>query len=304
MGAEGPTRLVTVRDRDDDDDGPEQAAPAGTEWGFAGSVARVGLSLVARGEELLYVSLGGLRVTGERGAGRARLTLGAERLQADNQLPDTSSPVLLAVDAGDSDDAALRLELEAAEEHREPFVRHAVLALRPLVVRLEERLLLKLWSWAAPPSPPRPPDEPPADPPPARAARYYFELVRVAPARLRLSMSTGGKLEPELAALRRSLALTLINFEDAAVELEPFVRTRREDSPAGLAAAALQHFREQLKWQAAKILGSVDFLGNPLGFVADVSEGVSGLIHEGSVGALLKNVTHGISNSAAKVTGE
>lgn len=34
----------------------------------------------------------------------------------------------------------------------------------------------------------------------------------------------------------------------------------------------------------------------------DVSEGVSGLIYEGSVGALVKNVTHGISNSAAKVT--
>lgn len=34
----------------------------------------------------------------------------------------------------------------------------------------------------------------------------------------------------------------------------------------------------------------------------DVSEGFSGLIHEGSVEALVKNVTHGIFNSAAKVT--
>lgn len=50
------------------------------------------------------------------------------------------------------------------------------------------------------------------------------------------------------------------------------------------------------------ILGSVDFLGNPLGFVNDVTEGVSGLIYEGSVKTLVKNVTHGISNSAAKVT--
>lgn len=47
----------------------------------------------------------------------------------------------------------------------------------------------------------------------------------------------------------------------------------------------------------------MDFLGNPLGFVADVSEGVSGFLFEGNVTALLKNVTHGISNSAAKVTG-
>lgn len=47
----------------------------------------------------------------------------------------------------------------------------------------------------------------------------------------------------------------------------------------------------------------MDFLGNPLGFVADVSEGVSGFLFEGNVTALFKNVTHGISNSAAKVSG-
>jgi hypothetical protein len=40
-----------------------------------------------------------------------------------------------------------------------------------------------------------------------------------------------------------------------------------------------------------------------LGFVNDLSEGMSGLIFEGNVGALFKNVTHGLSNSAAKVSG-
>lgn len=55
-------------------------------------------------------------------------------------------------------------------------------------------------------------------------------------------------------------------------------------------------------WQAGIILGSVDFLGNPLGFVADVREGVTGLINDGNVSALVKNVAHGLSNSAAKVT--
>ena len=59
---------------------------------------------------------------------------------------------------------------------------------------------------------------------------------------------------------------------------------------------------QELKWQAAVILGSVDFLGNPLGFVNDVSEGVSSFILEGNVKTLVKNVTHGLSNSAAKVT--
>ncbi len=59
---------------------------------------------------------------------------------------------------------------------------------------------------------------------------------------------------------------------------------------------------QELKSQAAKILGSVDFLGNPLGLFSDVTEGISGLLNEGNVGGLIKNVAHGVSNSAAKVS--
>ncbi|RVE44644.1 hypothetical protein evm_010730 [Chilo suppressalis] len=134
------------------------------------------------------------------------------------------------------------------------------------------------------------------------ATRYYFGLIKVMPSQIRLSMTTASKLEGELSALKRRLGLTLIRFEDAAVELEPFVRAHAFEPAPQLAAQLLAHFKDELKWQAAKILGSVDFLGNPLGFVADVSEGVTGLLLEGNVAALLQNVTHGLSNSAAKVT--
>jgi hypothetical protein len=42
-----------------------------------------------------------------------------------------------------------------------------------------------------------------------------------------------------------------------------------------------------LKSQAAKLLGSVDFLGNPLGLFNDVTEGISGLLKDGNVGVAL-----------------
>lgn len=63
----------------------------------------------------------------------------------------------------------------------------------------------------------------------------------------------------------------------------------------------LVSFVQELISQAAQILGSVDFLGNPMGLLNDVSEGVSELIKYGNVGGLIRNVTHGVSNSAAKV---
>lgn len=54
--------------------------------------------------------------------------------------------------------------------------------------------------------------------------------------------------------------------------------------------------------QAAQILGSVDFLGNPMGLLNDVTEGMNELIKYGNVGGLIRSVTHGVSNSAAKVS--
>ena len=61
------------------------------------------------------------------------------------------------------------------------------------------------------------------------------------------------------------------------------------------------HYTEELKSQAAKILGAVDFLGNPLGLFDDVTEGLSGLLKDGNVGGLFKNTLHGTSNTFSKV---
>lgn len=49
-------------------------------------------------------------------------------------------------------------------------------------------------------------------------------------------------------------------------------------------------------------MGSVDFLGNPMGLINDVSSGLEGLVKRGNVGGLFRNVAHGVSDSAAKVS--
>lgn len=69
-----------------------------------------------------------------------------------------------------------------------------------------------------------------------------------------------------------------------------------------VSSGIFKHYKNILKWQAHNILGSVDFLGNPVGLMNDLSDGVSGLFLEGSPMSLVKNVTHGLSNSAAKVS--
>jgi len=101
--------------------------------------------------------------------------------------------------------------------------------------------------------------------------------------KVRLSVLTTSKLQSDLAAVKRRLGLTLIRFEEANVELDPFEKHHPFETFEFLWALVVKHYRDELVSQAAVILGSTDFLGNPLGFVNDVSEGVSLMIYEGSV---------------------
>lgn len=122
------------------------------------------------------------------------------------------------------------------------------------------------------------------------------------PSLVKLSVLTTTKLPRTLQSIKRKLGLTLIKFEDASIELEPFIKKHPFESSQFLIHSIIKHYKDELKWQAAVILGSVDFLGNPLGFVNDISEGMSGFIREGNVKTLIKNVTHGLSNSTAKLS--
>nr|XP_045619802.1 vacuolar protein sorting-associated protein 13D-like isoform X1 [Procambarus clarkii]XP_045619809.1 vacuolar protein sorting-associated protein 13D-like isoform X1 [Procambarus clarkii] len=135
------------------------------------------------------------------------------------------------------------------------------------------------------------------------ATRYYFTSLELHLTQVRLSVLTSKKLSPELKNIKRKMGLTLVRFENASVNLEPFIRCHPFETSHFLFDCITKHYREELKSQAMKILGSTDFLGNPFGFFADVSEGVNELVNEGSVGGLVWNVTHGMANSTAKVTG-
>ncbi|CAH0702102.1 unnamed protein product [Spodoptera exigua] len=332
--ADGPTRVVKIHDHKEPEAGwleggadAEEDTTARRrgwgEWGVRVSLAGLSVSLVSRAPpaELVHALFDAVLLELALQPRSLALALAVSHMQWDNQLLGTPSPVLLyclperggsAGGALPALHAAVELQRAPAKRYNAYFFKHLVVALRPLAIRLEERLVLQLWAWARleqDESAREQADEADyetrrvlSDLTALHTTRFYFALIKIIPSQIRLSMCTANKLEGSLSALKRRLGLTFIKFEDAAVELEPFVRAHVFDTASYLGRQMLAHFKDELKWQAAKILGSVDFLGNPLGFVADVSEGVTGLLLEGNVGALLKNVTHGISNSAAKVT--
>ncbi|XP_029665286.1 LOW QUALITY PROTEIN: vacuolar protein sorting-associated protein 13D-like [Formica exsecta] len=281
--------------------------------------AGLGLSIVSQRplEELLFARLAGISLDMLQTPLNTTLDLSVADVQIDNQLFEAQcTSVLFVTRSSRTEDEyrpALHLAVEKLQSKNQnaEIYKHVIVSVKALCVHLEEKFILKLAAFLGigKSELEMPVDENDfkaqrfiSEVSAAHAKRYYFGALKLVPNQVKLSVLTTTKLPHHLQAVKRKLGLTLINFENATIELEPFVKKHPFESSQFLMHSIVKHYKDELKWQAAVILGSVDFLGNPLGFMNDVTEGVSGLIYEGSVKSLVKNVTHGISNSAAKVT--
>ncbi|EFN79344.1 Vacuolar protein sorting-associated protein 13D [Harpegnathos saltator] len=281
--------------------------------------AGLGLSIVSQRpvEELLFARLAEISLSLVRTPVNTTLDLSVADVQIDNQLFEAQCTSVLFVTRPSRTEDERRPALHIAAEklrsknQNAEIYKHVIVSVKPLCVHLEEKFILKLAAFLGigKLELEEPVDENDfkaqrfiSEVSAAHAKRYYFGALKLIPNQVKLSVLTTTKLPQHLQAVKRKLGLTLINFENATIELQPFTKKHPFESSQFLMHSIVKHYKDELKWQAAVILGSVDFLGNPLGFMSDVTEGVSGLIYEGSVKTLVKNVTHGISNSAAKVT--
>ncbi|XP_074536599.1 intermembrane lipid transfer protein VPS13D [Halichoeres trimaculatus] len=278
----------------------------------------LGVSLVNKApEELVFTTLSGIDVHFTRTAANEVLELSIQNIQVDNQLLGTTQPVMLCVTPSSSDsgvnESGPALQVNSVKVPSSLMLtdlfKHLMVTARRFTVIIEEKLLLKLLSFFGYGQTEaelerldenlheRPNED--AGPP----KRYYFENLKISLPQVKLSVFTSHKLPPDLKALKGTLGFPLVRFEDAVINMYPFTRVHPYETQEIIINDILKHFREELISQAAQILGSVDFLGNPMGLLNDVTEGVSELIKYGNVGGLIRNVTHGVSNSAAKFAG-
>ncbi|KAM9343202.1 intermembrane lipid transfer protein VPS13D isoform 1-T1 [Pholidichthys leucotaenia] len=278
----------------------------------------VGVSLVNKvPEELVFITLSGIDVHFTRTAANEVLELSVQTIQVDNQLLGTTQPVMLCVTPSSSDggvgDSGPALQVNSVKVPSRLILtdlfKHLMVTARRFTVIIEEKLLLKLLSffvYGQTEAELEKLDEnlhekPIEDAGPPK--RYYFENLKISLPQVKLSVFTSHKLPPDLKALKGTLGFPLVRFEDAVINMDPFTRVHPYETQEIIINDVLKHFREELISQAAQILGSVDFLGNPMGLLNDVSEGVTELFRHGNVSGLIRNVTHGVSNSAAKFTG-
>ncbi|CAK6440611.1 unnamed protein product [Pipistrellus nathusii] len=278
----------------------------------------IGLSLINKmPEELVFASLTGINVHYTQLATSHMLELSIQDVQVDNQLIGTTQPFMLYVTPVSNENEVIEtgpaVQVNAVKFPSKSALtniyKHLMVTAQRFTVQIEEKLLLKLLSFFGydqAESEVEKYDEnlhEKTDEPGGTPIRYYFENLKISIPQIRLSVFTSNKLPLDLKALKSTLGFPLIRFEDAVINLDPFTRVHPYETKEFIINDILKHFQEELLSQAARILGSVDFLGNPMGLLNDVSEGVTGLIKYGNVGGLIRNVTHGVSNSAAKFAG-
>ncbi|CAF0952993.1 unnamed protein product [Adineta steineri] len=138
------------------------------------------------------------------------------------------------------------------------------------------------------------------------ATRIYFNKLSLSSIDLNLSVyciHSKRLLSSHLLTIKRHASFPLVPFENAQIHLKSYEQTHIFNTYDFFLLSIITHYVNVCTRQALKILGTVDFLGNPLGLLHDVTDGIACLVDQRGVSGLVKNVAHGVADSTSKVTG-
>ncbi|KAI5294364.1 hypothetical protein KEM52_004170 [Ascosphaera acerosa] len=159
----------------------------------------------------------------------------------------------------------------------------------------------------------------------------YFELLHLHPVQLdlsfvrteRVNVESGADPQSPLMFFVNILTMSIGNVNDAPVRLNALMLENARISMGNLMSSIVSHYSQEVVRQIHLILGSADFLGNPVGLFNTFSSAVSDFFYEPYQGlvmgdrpheqlgigiakgtsSLVKKSVFGISDSVTKFTG-
>ncbi|KUJ15268.1 putative vacuolar protein sorting-associated protein 13 [Mollisia scopiformis] len=158
----------------------------------------------------------------------------------------------------------------------------------------------------------------------------YFELLNIQPMQLDLSFVRTDRVNVEDKTSSRNplmfflnvLTMAIGNINDAPVRLNALMLENARVSAGILIQNITNHYSQEALYQVHKVLGSADFLGNPVGLFNNMSSGVADLFYEPYQGFIMadrpeqlgigiakgatsfvKKSVFGVSDSFSKFTG-
>jgi len=300
-----------------------------TVFTFVIQLSGIGLSLInKRLVEVVYMNIENLRFEYTDSTIAQAIILNFGSLQIDNQLHDTTFPVILqptpiskeAVDIGALPTIQASVIWLKDQAHGVVFVKYCSVLIQALTIEADEDLLYAIYdltqikgaSWETETQDvliahPGEISNPSVT---STGQVLYFELLELQPIRLALSFMRTERVNSEaqlsirnpLAVLVNALTMTVGNINDAPLEMNALGIKDMRLSTSELQNRIFYHYRQEVLRQLYRILGSADFIGNPVGLFTNVSSGVADIFYEPFQGVVMhgnRELGIGIAKGAA-----
>ncbi|KDR84988.1 hypothetical protein GALMADRAFT_233521 [Galerina marginata CBS 339.88] len=292
-------------------------------------LAGIGISLInKRMVEVVYLVVDAIKFEYTDSTVAQSINVACGMLQVDNQLHEAIFPVVLQPTpiAKESADVGALPTVQASviwlkdQEHGVLFIKYCSILLQALTIEADEDLLFAVYdltqikgaSWEDGTADVliQHPDGIPEPCTNAVGQDLYFEVLELQPIKLSLSFMRTERVNSEeklsiknpLAVVVNALTMTVGNINDAPLEMNALaIKDVRLTLPE-LLNRITYHYRQDVLRQLYRILGSADFIGNPVGLFTNVSSGVADIFYEPFQGVIVhgnRELGVGIAKGAA-----
>lgn len=312
----------------------------------------IGLSLINKEmQELCYAAVRGFELQYRVSEVYETITTKIKWLQIDNQIQGGMFPILLYPSVLQQTSRELMehptfsgsISKVRDDSHGVLYIKYATVLLQQLTIQLDEEFLFALIDFSNSYETSahhnkdilcQPELEIPEPIKDAAGSDLYFEVLHIQPAQFDISFmrnterNTPAEEEDQAAAgsplmfIFNVLTMALGNINDAPVRLNALLIENVRTPVPLLAQSITTHYRQDFFHQIHMILGSADFLGNPVGLFNNMSSGFMDLFYEPYQGyimhesptefgvglakggiSFMKKSIFGISDSVTKFTG-
>ncbi|KAH7149038.1 hypothetical protein B0J13DRAFT_620943 [Dactylonectria estremocensis] len=188
------------------------------------------------------------------------------------------------------------------------YIKYATILLQQMTVDLDEDFVFALLdfsnvpgaSWTIVDDEGKLCDEDLGIPEPKRIQAgqdMYFEVLNIQPMQIDLSFMRTERINAEdktsshnpIMFFLNVMTMAIGNVNDAPIRFNALILDNVRVSTAVLIQNFSNHYSQEVMYQIHKILGSADFLGNPVGLFNNISSGVTDIFYEPYQGLILSD---------------
>ncbi|EHL03290.1 putative Vacuolar protein sorting-associated protein 13 [Glarea lozoyensis 74030] len=279
-------------------------------------LAGIGISLInAQLRELAYITFRDVSFKYSESPLYQTITAGITWIQIDNQLYGGIFPMILypsVVPKNSKETEAhpsvhFQVTRVKDDSYGVIYIKYATLLLQQMTLEIDEDFVLALLEFSKVPGAswsethegklcdedldiPEPKQE-------QSGQDIYFELLNLQPMQLDLSFVRTDRVNVEDKTSSRNplmfflnvLTMAIGNINDAPVRLNALMLENARLSMAVLLQNVSNHYSQEGLYQVHKVLGSADFLGNPVGLFNNLSSGVADIFYEPYQGFIMSD---------------